>query len=74
MQKNKEKFVNRKSKGECYEVWAIKDMVDAQQHNTEGAQGADLNKGYNLGSGTQGHEAIIKSHVICDAFLPFLNK
>ena len=55
-------------------LWAIGDMVDGQLSNTGGLQGADLNKGYQLGSGTQGHEKIIKDSKVFDDFYPYLNK
>ncbi len=50
------------------------DFVDAQNTDTGHRNGADLNKRYDLGPSTQGHEAIIKSQTVFDDFKPYLNQ
>ncbi len=54
---------------------ATGDFVDAQLSNTGYLQGADINKGWSLGSSSTGHEAIIKSQTVFDeGILPILQK
>ena len=48
------------------------DFVDAQNPGTGRLDGA-VNKSYNLGSGTDGHQAIKESQVVFNDFLPLLN-
>jgi hypothetical protein len=48
------------------------DFVDAQNPGTGRLDGA-VNKSYNLGSGTAGHQAIKESQVVFNDFLPLLN-
>ncbi|EWY35741.1 hypothetical protein N825_36035 [Skermanella stibiiresistens SB22] len=55
-------------------IIAKNDFVDAQQRNTGRREGADLNKGFDLGGGVEGHEKIIKSRTVFDAFRGHLNK
>lgn len=54
-------------------LWAHNDFVDNQQSKTGRLQGAHLNKGYNLGSGLDGHEAIIKDEAVFNDILAHLN-
>ncbi|HEY5882517.1 MAG TPA: hypothetical protein VIU11_26640, partial [Nakamurella sp.] len=51
---------------------AAGDFVDAQNPGTGRLDGA-VNRSYNLGSGTQGHQAIKESQAVFDDFLPRLN-
>ena len=51
---------------------AAGDFVDAQNPGTGRLDGA-VNRSYNLGSGTQGHQAIKESQAVFDDFLPLLN-
>lgn len=51
---------------------AAGDFVDAQNPGTGRLDGAD-NRSYNLGSGTQGHQAVKESQAVFDDFLPLLN-
>jgi pimeloyl-ACP methyl ester carboxylesterase len=53
---------------------AAGDFVDAQYPDTGRRVGADLNRRFNLGSGLDGHEKIIKSQTVFDAFKTYLNK
>ena len=48
------------------------DFVDAQNPGTGRLDGA-TNRNYNLGSGTQGHQAIKENQAVFDDFLPLLN-
>ncbi|MET0864697.1 MAG: chitobiase/beta-hexosaminidase C-terminal domain-containing protein [Nakamurella sp.] len=48
------------------------DFVDAQNPGTGRLDGA-TNRDYNLGSGTQGHQAIKENQAVFDDFLPLLN-
>ena len=48
------------------------DFVDAQNPGTGRLDGA-VNRSYNLGSGTAGHEAVKESPVVFGDFLPLLN-
>lgn len=51
---------------------AAGDFVDAQRPGTGRLEGA-VNRSYNLGSGTQGHQAIKESRAVFDDFRPLLN-
>jgi hypothetical protein len=51
---------------------AAGDFVDAQNPGTGSLSGA-TNRSYNLGSGTQGHQAIKESQAVFNDFLPLLN-
>jgi len=51
---------------------ATGDFVDAQNPGTGRLDGA-VNRSYNLGSGTDGHQAIKQSQVVFNDFLPLLN-
>ena len=51
---------------------AAGDFVDAQQPGTGRLDGAD-NRSYDLGPGTQGHQAIKESQAVFDDFRPLLN-
>ncbi|WP_395726464.1 chitobiase/beta-hexosaminidase C-terminal domain-containing protein [Nakamurella sp.] len=51
---------------------AAGDFVDAQNPGTGRLDGA-VNRSYNLGSGTQGHQAIKESQAVFDDFRPLLN-
>ena len=51
---------------------AAGDFVDAQNPGTGRLEGA-VNRSYNLGSGTQGHQAIKESQAVFDDFRPLLN-
>lgn len=51
---------------------AAGDFVDAQNPGTGRLAGA-VNRSYNLGSGTQGHQAIKESQAVFDDFRPLLN-
>jgi hypothetical protein len=51
---------------------AAGDFVDAQNPGTGRLDGA-VNKSYNLGSGTDGHQAIKESQVVFNDFRPLLN-
>jgi hypothetical protein len=51
---------------------AAGDFVDAQNPGTGRLDGA-VNRSYNLGSGTQGHQAIKENQAVFDEFLPLLN-
>ena len=51
---------------------AAGDFVDAQNPGTGNLAGA-TNRSYNLGSGTQGHQAIKESQAVFNDFLPMLN-
>ncbi|MBC8752197.1 MULTISPECIES: chitobiase/beta-hexosaminidase C-terminal domain-containing protein [Paraburkholderia] len=53
---------------------AAADFVDVQNPDTGRRVGADLNRRFNLGSGLDGHEKIIKSQTVFDAFKAYLNK
>ncbi|MFP3558231.1 alpha/beta fold hydrolase [Paraburkholderia sp. SIMBA_049] len=53
---------------------AAADFVDAQNPDTGRREGADLNRRFNLGSGLDGHEKIIKSQTVFDAFKAYLNQ
>ena len=48
------------------------DFVDAQNPGTGRLDGA-VNRSYNLGSGTDGHQAIKESQAVFNDFLPLLN-
>ncbi|MET0966856.1 MAG: hypothetical protein ABWZ02_10685 [Nakamurella sp.] len=48
------------------------DFVDAQNPGTGRLAGA-INRNYNLGSGTQGHQAIKENQAVFNDFLPLLN-
>ena len=51
---------------------AAGDFVDAQNPGTGNLSGA-TNRSYNLGSGTQGHQAIKENQAVFNDFLPLLN-
>lgn len=51
---------------------AAGDFVDAQNPGTGRLDGA-VNRSYNLGSGTQGHQVIKESQAVFDDFRPLLN-
>jgi hypothetical protein len=51
---------------------AAGDFVDAQNPGTGRLVGA-VNRSYNLGSGTQGHQAVKENHAVFDDFRPLLN-
>ena len=51
---------------------AAGDFVDAQNPGTGRLDGA-VNRSYNLGAGTQGHQAIKESQLVFNDFLPLLN-
>jgi len=51
---------------------AARDFVDAQNPGTGRLAGA-TNVSYNLGSGTQGHQAVKESQFVFNDFLPLLN-
>jgi hypothetical protein len=51
---------------------AAGDFVDAQNPGTGRLEGA-VNRSYNLGSGTQGHQAVKESLAVFDDFRPLLN-
>jgi len=56
-------------------ITATGDFVDAQLANTGYLQGADLNKGYSLGSSLTGHEKVIKDqNVFNTGIKPILDK
>lgn len=52
---------------------AVNDFVDQQNTDTGRLVGANLNKRYNLGSSTTGHEEIIKNQTVFNDLLPYLN-
>ncbi|BBM85175.1 alpha/beta fold hydrolase [Candidatus Uabimicrobium amorphum] len=54
-------------------VWAEGDFVDMQNPKTGRLEGADFNRGYNLGWGLEGHEKIIKDKNVFNGFASFLN-
>jgi pimeloyl-ACP methyl ester carboxylesterase len=59
----------------CYvSIIAREDFVDQQHPNTSRRNGADLNKVFNVGQGTAGHERIIKEQAVFDAFQGYLNR
>ncbi|MFC5460448.1 alpha/beta fold hydrolase [Massilia niabensis] len=59
----------------CYvSIIAREDFVDQMHPNTSRRHGADLNKVFNVGSGTTGHERIIKEQAVFDAFKGYLNR
>ena len=51
---------------------AAGDFIDAQNPGTGRLDGA-VNRSYNLGSGTQGHQAVKENQAVFDDFLPLLN-
>jgi len=55
-------------------IIAANDFVDAQNPNTGRREGAHLNKRFNLGSGVDGHEKIIKSQTVFNTFKGSLNQ
>lgn len=61
--------------GICYvAISARGDFVDFQFTDTGRREGADLNARFNLGSGFDGHEKIIKSSTVFDTFKGYLNR
>ncbi len=61
------------------EIWYVAiiaddDFVDVQHQETGRREGAHLNKRFNLGFSLDGHEKIIKSSTVFNAFKSFLNK
>ena len=59
----------------CYVAFtAVGDFVDAQNRDTGRREGADVNRRFNLGASLDGHEKIIKSRTVFDAFKSFLNR
>ena len=55
-------------------LWAFNDFVDEKQPETGRLQGAHLNKCYELGSGLEGHQAIVHSEEVFRDILPNLNR
>jgi lipase (class 2) len=55
-------------------IIAANDFVDAQNRDTGRREGADLNKRYDLGVGADGHEKVIKSQTVFNAFKSYLNQ
>ncbi|MFA5162402.1 MAG: alpha/beta fold hydrolase [Elusimicrobiales bacterium] len=55
-------------------LWAAGDFVDAQLRDTGSLKGADINKSFDLGSNTNGHEKIMKDQAVFNTFLPYLNR
>jgi pimeloyl-ACP methyl ester carboxylesterase len=59
----------------CYvAIIAREDFVDQQNRDTSRRVGADMNKVFNLGAGTAGHEKVIKEQAVFDSFLKYLNR
>lgn len=59
----------------CYVAFtAAGDFVDAQNRDTGHRKGADVNRRFNLGTSLDGHEKMIKSRTVFDAFKSFLNR
>jgi pimeloyl-ACP methyl ester carboxylesterase len=55
-------------------IIAAGDFVDMQLMDTSRREGAQLNQRFNLGIGLDGHEKVIKSSTVFNAFMPYLNK
>jgi pimeloyl-ACP methyl ester carboxylesterase len=55
-------------------ITSVNDFVDAQNLDTGRREGADLNKRFELGGILDGHEKIIKSQTVFNAFKSYLNQ
>ena len=55
-------------------ITSVNDFVDAQNRDTGRREGADLNKRFELGGILDGHERVIKSQTVFNAFKSYLNQ
>jgi len=55
-------------------ITSVNDFVDAQNRDTGRREGANLNARFDLGGGIDGHEKIIKSQTVFNAFKSYLNQ